>query len=98
MGEWVHLVGVHDATANTLTLYVNGVKSASVAQPASWYAGGRVQVGALSIDGGSLIQYFPGSIDDIRFFDRPVAEDEVRQLFQRRPLVEAAGSSISPAP
>lgn len=89
VGEWVHLVGVHDATANTLTLYVNGVKSASVAQSAAWYAGGRVQVGALTIDGGDLTQHFPGTIDDIRFFDRPVAEDEVRQMFQQRPLVKA---------
>ncbi|RPK71489.1 tRNA(Glu)-specific nuclease WapA precursor [Streptomyces sp. ADI97-07] len=89
VGEWVHLVGVHDATANTLTLYVNGVKSASVAQSAAWYAGGPVQAGALSIDGGSLIQYFPGTIDDIRMFDRPVAEDEVRQLFRQRPIVKA---------
>ncbi|MEU3104855.1 LamG-like jellyroll fold domain-containing protein [Streptomyces griseoflavus] len=88
VGEWVHLVGVHDAVAETLTLYVNGAKAGSVAQTKPWYAGGRVQVGALSIDGGRLIQYFPGQIDDVRVFDRPVSADEVGQLFRQRPLVK----------
>ncbi|MFF9347323.1 LamG domain-containing protein [Streptomyces sp. NPDC014734] len=88
-GEWVHLVGVHDAVAKTLTLYVNGVKAASVAQASPWYAGGSVQVGALSIDGGKLIQYFPGQIDDVRLYDRPVSDEEVHQLFQQRPLLGA---------
>ncbi|MEU9623220.1 LamG-like jellyroll fold domain-containing protein [Streptomyces sp. NPDC048155] len=89
VGEWVHLVGVHDAVAQTLTLYVNGNKAGSVAQASPWYAGGRVQVGALSIDGGKLTQYFPGQIDDVRLFDRPVSDNEVRQLFQQRPLLSA---------
>ncbi|MFJ9883639.1 LamG-like jellyroll fold domain-containing protein [[Kitasatospora] papulosa] len=89
VGEWAHLVGVHDPVTQTLTLYVNGLKAGSVAQTNPWYAGGRVQVGALSIDGGKLIQYFPGQIDDVRLYDRPVSADEVRQLFQQRPLVTA---------
>ncbi|MFF9398989.1 LamG-like jellyroll fold domain-containing protein [Streptomyces sp. NPDC014744] len=89
VGEWVHLVGVHDAVAQTLTLYVNGTKAAGVAQTSPWYAGGRVQLGALSVDGGNLIQYFPGQIDDVRLYDRPVSDDEVRQMFQQRPLVSA---------
>ncbi|MEU6484267.1 LamG-like jellyroll fold domain-containing protein [Streptomyces sp. NPDC046887] len=89
VGEWVHLVGVHDAVEETLTLYVNGAKAGTVAQTAPWYAGGRVQVGALSIDGGRLIQYFPGQIDDVRLYDRPVSTEEVQQLFRQRPLVKA---------
>ncbi|MFJ6009413.1 LamG-like jellyroll fold domain-containing protein [Streptomyces halstedii] len=87
VGEWVHLVGVHDPTADTLTLYVNGVKAATVAQSKPFYAGGKVQVGALDIDGGQRIQYFPGTIDDVRFFDRVMAPAEVNQLFVQRPLV-----------
>ncbi|MGW7590995.1 LamG-like jellyroll fold domain-containing protein [Streptomyces rubiginosohelvolus] len=87
VGEWAHLVGVHDPTAGTLTLYVNGVKSATVAQSNPFYAGGTVQVGALDIDGGQRIQYFPGAIDDVRTFDRVMAPAEVNQLFGQRPLV-----------
>ncbi|WP_237502577.1 LamG-like jellyroll fold domain-containing protein [Streptomyces sp. SID8374] len=88
-GEWAHLVGVHDAVEKTLTLYVNGTRVGSVPQTAPWYAGGRVQVGALSIDGGQLIQFFPGQIDDVRLYDRPVSAEEVQQLFRQRPIVKA---------
>ncbi|MFE5074680.1 LamG-like jellyroll fold domain-containing protein [Streptomyces halstedii] len=87
VGDWVHLIGVHDPTADTLTLYVNGAKAASVAQASPWYAGGSVQVGALSIDGGKLIQHFPGQIDDIRIFDRVVADAEAQQIFKQRPVI-----------
>ncbi|MFG3100758.1 LamG-like jellyroll fold domain-containing protein [Streptomyces sp. NPDC048182] len=88
-GEWVHLVGVHDQVAQTLTLYVNGLKAGSVAQAAPFYAGGAVQVGALSVDGGRLIEYFPGRIDDVRVYDRAVSAEEVTQMFQQRPLVKS---------
>ncbi|PRH79980.1 hypothetical protein C6N75_06680 [Streptomyces solincola] len=89
VGEWVHLVGVHDAVEQTLTLYVNGAKAGSISQTKPWYSGGRIQVGALSIENAQLIQYFPGQIDDIRLYDRPVSAEEVQQLFRQRPLVKA---------
>ncbi|MER6233454.1 LamG-like jellyroll fold domain-containing protein [Streptomyces sp. NPDC001616] len=88
VGEWAHLVGVHDPTAGTLTLYVNGEKAGAVAQTKSWYAGKQVQVGALTIDGGNMIQHFPGQIDDIRFLDRVVAAEEVQQLFRQSPILK----------
>ncbi|MGW6292059.1 LamG-like jellyroll fold domain-containing protein [Streptomyces sp. NPDC055058] len=88
VGEWVHLAGVHDTVAKSLTLYVNGEKAGSVAQTNPWYAGGPVQAGALSVDGGRLTQFFPGQIDDIRMFDRPMSANEVAQLFRHRPLLK----------
>lgn len=86
-GEWTHLVGVHDTVANKLVLYVNGVEAGSTDLQANWYAGGAVQIGAGSYDGqpGS---FFPGRIDDVRLFDRPVSADEVKQMFKQRPLVK----------
>jgi len=84
---WTHLVGVHDTVANKLTLYVNGVEAGSTALQASWYAGGAVQIGAASFDGRPT-NFFPGQIDDVRMFDRPVSADEVRQLFRQRSLVK----------
>ncbi|WP_406174311.1 LamG domain-containing protein [Streptomyces sp. NBC_00996] len=84
---WTHLVGVHDTVANKLTLYVNGVKAGETDLKADWYAGGAVQIGAGSYDGqpGS---FFPGRIDDVRLYDRPVSAGEVQQLFKQRPLVK----------
>lgn len=84
---WTHLVGVHDTVANKLTLYVNGVEAGSAQLQAGWYAGGAVQIGASSLD-GQLASFFPGQIDDVRLFDRPVSAGEVQQLFKQRPLVK----------
>ncbi|MFI2430382.1 LamG-like jellyroll fold domain-containing protein [Streptomyces sp. NPDC018693] len=87
-GEWTHLVAVHDATAKQIRLYVNGRLQGTDAAPRTWEAQGPLQVGR-TIWTGKYVDYFPGSIDDVRLFDRPVADDEVRQIFQRRPLVKS---------
>ncbi|WP_443062774.1 LamG-like jellyroll fold domain-containing protein [Streptomyces sp. NBC_00390] len=87
-GEWVHLAGVHDTVANRLTLYVNGVEAGTATVPQTWYASGAVQIGAGSFDGAPS-SFFPGQIDDVKLFDRPVSAGEVQQLFKQRPLVKA---------
>ncbi|WP_432134970.1 LamG-like jellyroll fold domain-containing protein [Streptomyces sp. bgisy154] len=87
-GEWTHLVAVHDATARQIRLYVNGRLQGSDAAPRTWEATGPLQVGR-AIWTGKYVDHFAGSIDDVRLFDRPVADDEVRQIFQRRPVVKS---------
>ncbi|MER7748982.1 LamG-like jellyroll fold domain-containing protein [Streptomyces bacillaris] len=87
-GEWAHLVAVHDATAQQIRLYVNGRLQGVDAAPRTWEAQGAMQIGR-AIWQGTYADHFPGTIDDVRFFDRPVADDEVRQIFQRRPLVKS---------
>ncbi|WP_432066462.1 LamG-like jellyroll fold domain-containing protein [Streptomyces sp. C10-9-1] len=87
-GEWAHLVAVHDATAQQIRLYVNGQLQGTDAAPKAWEAQGAVQVGR-TVWTGKYVDYFSGSIDDVRLFDRPVADDEVRQIFQQRPLVKS---------
>lgn len=86
-GEWTHLTAVHDVDAQQIRLYVNGQLQGSADAPKTWEAQGPVQVGR-TIWKGDYVDYFPGSIDDVRLFDRPVADDEVRQIFQQRPLVK----------
>ncbi|MGW1326327.1 LamG-like jellyroll fold domain-containing protein [Streptomyces antibioticus] len=86
-GEWTHLVGVQDTVADTLSLYVNGSPAGTVALLPAWYAGGVVQIGASAYE-RTPTSFFPGQIDDVRLFDRPVSADEVKQLFKARPLVK----------
>ncbi|MFI1018162.1 LamG-like jellyroll fold domain-containing protein [Streptomyces sp. NPDC020965] len=99
-GEWVHLVGVYDTVLDELTFYFNGRKAGSTALRSDWYAGGPVQIGAGQY-GGQPGSFFPGRIDDVRLFDRPVSAGEVQQMFRQRPLVKARWtfeqSSGSPA-
>jgi hypothetical protein len=87
-GTWAHLVGVHDTTANTLTLYINGKKAGSTTLVDAFYAAGSMYVGAVSVN-NTLKSHFPGTIDDIRLFDRPISPAEVQQLYKQRPLVKS---------
>ncbi|MCX4743521.1 LamG-like jellyroll fold domain-containing protein [Streptomyces antibioticus] len=87
-GEWAHLVAVHDATAQQIRLYVNGRLQGTDTAPKTWEAQGPLQIGR-ALWNGKSVDHFPGSIDDVRLFDRPVADDEVRQIFQQRPLVKS---------
>ncbi|MDR6979451.1 hypothetical protein J2X68_006187 [Streptomyces sp. 3330] len=87
-GEWTHLVGVQDTEADKLSLYVNGTLAGTTALPSTWYAGGAVQIGASAFE-GKATSFFPGQIDDVRLFDRPVSADEVQQLFKQRALLNA---------
>ncbi|MEV4740633.1 LamG-like jellyroll fold domain-containing protein [Streptomyces sp. NPDC049555] len=87
-GEWAHLVAIRDTTAGTLTLYVNGILAGSTPISSTpWYAGKQFQIGAGSY-AGKPGNYFPGEIDDLRIYDRPLAPGEVQQLFKQRPLVK----------
>ncbi|WP_442819069.1 LamG-like jellyroll fold domain-containing protein [Streptomyces sp. NBC_01235] len=86
-GEWTHLVGVQDTEADKLSLYVNGTLAGTAVLPATWYAGGAVQIGASAFEGAAT-SFFPGQIDDVRLFDRPVSAGEVQQLFKQRAVVK----------
>ncbi|MGV9879243.1 LamG-like jellyroll fold domain-containing protein [Streptomyces sp. NPDC003006] len=87
VGEWVHLTGVHDVVADTLTLYVNGRAAGSAKLGGSFYADQSMYIGASRYSGGPDA-FFPGTLDDVRLYDRPVSAEEVRQLFKERPLVK----------
>ncbi|QEU90761.1 LamG-like jellyroll fold domain-containing protein [Streptomyces kanamyceticus] len=85
--EWVQLTGVHDTVADTLTLYINGQVAGSTKLGGAFRADGSMFIGAGNYD-GKPGAFFPGEIDDVRLYDRPVSADEARQLFQQRPLVK----------
>ncbi|MFE0692538.1 LamG-like jellyroll fold domain-containing protein [Streptomyces sp. NPDC058869] len=100
-GDWVHLVGVHDTVADTLTLYVNGSEAGTVRLGGAFYANQSMYIGATN-HSGTISNYFPGSIDEVRLFDRPVSAEEVLQMYRQRPLVKARwrldeASTASPA-
>ncbi|MEW2070525.1 LamG-like jellyroll fold domain-containing protein, partial [Streptomyces sp. NPDC007346] len=87
-GEWVHLAGVHDTVAKTLTLYVNGQKAQSVTLDKAFYANQSMLIGA-GASAKTIRNFFPGVIDDVRLFARPVSAEEVQQMFRQRPLIKS---------
>ena len=75
-GEWYHLVGVRDAAAQTLTLYVNGVEVGTSSVCGGTTPSGPLTIGRGQYNGGS-VDFWPGTIDEVRTFDRALSGDEV---------------------
>jgi hypothetical protein len=79
-GEWYHLVGVRDAAAGALRLYVNGslagTASACVGSPAE----GDTVIGRAQY-GGSQVDFWRGAIDQVHVYDRALTDAEVTELY-----------------
>lgn len=79
-GEWVHLVGTFGLGAKQLSLYVNGQLAGTAAYSTPWDAPRGLQIGAGShsgLPGG----FFPGSVDDVRIYEKPLSATEVSGLY-----------------
>jgi hypothetical protein len=70
-GTWVHLIGIYDAQAGTITLHLNGGASmggqtVTVSHPANWSAGGVLAIGRAW--NGGIGAPFNGLIDEVRVY------------------------------
>ncbi|WP_072479581.1 MGH1-like glycoside hydrolase domain-containing protein [Amycolatopsis australiensis] len=82
-GRWYHLTGVRDADAGTYVLYVDGVAQARTwAQPAGDAAPGPLAIGR-AVSGGHHSDLWPGSVDDVRVWNRALTAAEVPELAAR---------------
>jgi hypothetical protein len=75
-GVWTHLMGVHDAVRQEISLYVNGIVigRAPFAKPQG--APKELQIGR-GQDAGKPVEFFRGAIDDVRLYPRTLLEEEV---------------------
>jgi fibronectin type 3 domain-containing protein len=77
LNTWYHVAGVYDATARTLSLYVNGVLSSGTLSgtvPSSQVNSGvNVNIGRRT--GGF---YFNGVIDEVRIYNRALSQQEIQ--------------------
>lgn len=79
--KWHHIVAVSTGQDNVI-FYVNGVaytttKSGSIATPTSGF--GSTSIGRSGDFNGN---YFPGSIDEVRIYNRALSQDEITTLYQ----------------
>ncbi len=85
-GAWYHVVGVYDAAAQTLDIYVNGVLDNGALDgpvPASQRNSGQnVNIGKKS---SADNYYWNGQIDEVRIYNRALSADEVRKLYEWAP-------------
>lgn len=78
-GEWHHLVGVRDAEANELRLYLDGEVAAVQETKASTLTDGTLALGRGQWEGDNT-DFLDGAIDNVHLFDRVLTDDEVADL------------------
>ncbi|MCP2249588.1 LamG domain-containing protein [Lentzea aerocolonigenes] len=82
-GAWTHLTGVYDAGNSQLKLYVNGVlQGTSPGSPTPWNAASELRIGQ-SKAGSVSDTWWRGGIDEVRVYDRPLTDAEVRGEVRR---------------
>ena len=93
--NWHHLVAVYDDSADTLTLYINGVnhRSTSTALAFSSDAANNLIIGARA-DGGGL--FFKGQIDDVKIFNYALTASQVKDVYNQGSAVRFGPATGSP--
>ncbi len=79
-GQWYHLVGVRDAAAGTLKLYVDGELAGSTSACTGAAAAGNTVIGRAQY-GGSQVDFWRGAIDQVHVYDRALPDAEVAELY-----------------
>ena len=82
VGNWYHAAGTYNKTTGEQKLYVNGQLVHTVLHPAgntvvpmTYYP--DMRIGHSRVNNG----YFNGAIDDVRLFNRPLSDTEVKTLY-----------------
>ena len=73
---WYHLVGVYNASAGTVQLYVNGAPAAAVTQTSAWAASQ-----GLSIGSSGASNYVNGQVANVQVYPRALAQSDVNTLY-----------------
>ncbi|WP_405854134.1 DNRLRE domain-containing protein [Streptomyces sp. NBC_00090] len=93
-GAWTHLVGVYDAQAAKLRLYVNGTLAQEVPYTSSWEATGPLQIGRHKYGTGYDYE-FKGGIDDVQVYSEALTPAQITAV--KGGTLPAAGSSVRTA-
>ena len=89
-GAWYHVAMVK--RTDTITLYVDGVEVASAADSSVFNPGDAfgVALGCLDNERG-LARMFPGAMDDVRIYSRPMVQAEIQPIMEAEPWPFAWG-------
>jgi len=85
LNEFLHWTAVHDAEADTLTLYLNGeqvVQNASATATPDTGSPNIVIANGVSDGGGGSVRNLNASTSSSLLYDRALSHDEVQQLYQ----------------
>jgi len=78
--RWYHLVGVRDASAGTLKLYVDGQPAATRSVCLGEASSGHTVIGRGQY-GGNPVDFLDGAVDQVHVYDRALSDAEVSTLY-----------------
>lgn len=78
-GAWTHLVGVYDAGAQRILLYVNGTFAGQADHKTTVPSPGNFHIGRNSWNNAPT-DYFSGMVDDVRAYQRALFAAEIRSM------------------
>ncbi|MFW5704347.1 MAG: LamG domain-containing protein, partial [Nanoarchaeota archaeon] len=79
---WAHVVGVANGT--NLNVYVNGVESFKSTPAYNTISDVGTDILTIGEEGDSPNNYFEGSIDDVRVYDRALSLEQIKALYNER--------------
>lgn len=80
-GTWIHLVGVYDATAQKMYLYVNGTLVGSTPYHATVNFANSMTIGGDSLYNGAATDYLNGDISDVILYTSALNSTQVQNLY-----------------
>jgi hypothetical protein len=81
IGEWTHLVGVHDLEEGQIRLYVNGVLGDAVAFNQPWQGEGELTIGRSQAHFAQA-DFWPGSIASVAIYSDALTTEQVRSIHE----------------
>ena len=81
LGEWTHLVGVHDLDEGEIRLYVNGRLGDAAAFDDPWQAEGELTIGRSQAHFAPA-DFWPGSIASVAIYAEALTSDQVRAIHE----------------
>jgi hypothetical protein len=93
VGQWYYVAGVYNASAQTVTLYINGVDAGGTVTgtiPSSiTNVGGRLYVG----DGPTPGSYFDGVIDEVKVYASALTPEQIKLDMNQGKELQLGGQS-----
>ena len=77
-GQWYHVAGVYDATAKTISLYVNGVLQQTVSNTAAWKASGHTEIGRGKYN--TPTDFVSAQVDDVRCYQSALSATTINAI------------------
>ncbi len=78
-GAWRHVVVSRNSASGLVKVYVDGSLSASATMTTGYLYQRAFGIGRP--ENGQLSNYFPGALDEVRIYNRPLSDAEVAELF-----------------